>query len=207
MFSAWREYCIVGISIVRSLAEHWSNLHTLFFSTWLERQAKAVWSMFHTWYGDWTTASYQCGVLDQCPCSWSDRTFTQDRLDHCSQMNLKFEPQLLPVWLGQLNHRKLWWSQTWFEHLRAEPRTGIEAADDFATMLLSNQISPHPRMNVPEIVGQRIMDQEEKFCEDQTDPFVAWRILAFLVGNFNAPQPCKYLGNTPCRCACLNWAR
>jgi hypothetical protein len=46
-------------------------------------------------------------------------------------------------------------SQTWFEHLRAEPRTGIEATDDFATMPFSNQISPKSRMTVPETVEQR----------------------------------------------------
>jgi hypothetical protein len=60
-------------------------------------------------------------------------------------------------------------SQTWFEHLRAEPRTGIEATDDFATMPFSNQINPKSPMNVPESVGQRMVLLELPF-KDETDP-------------------------------------
>ena len=69
--------------------------------------------------------------------------------------------------------------------------------DDFATMLLSNQISPHPRMNVPETVGQRIMDQEENSCEDQTDPFVAWRNTRVFGGQLQCTSALQIFGTPP----------
>jgi len=37
-------------------------------------------------------------------------------------------------------------------------------------MLLSNQISPHPRMNVPEIVGQRIRTKKKSFVKIKLTP-------------------------------------
>lgn len=201
MFSAWHEHSIVGVFIVRS----WSNLHTLFFSTWLEHQAKAVWSMFHAWYGDWTTASYQCGVLDQCPCFWSDLNFNKTGwviVLRLIRNRTSAAPSL--TWTIKPSQTLIVPNLVWTFTRRAEDGNRSSGRLRHNATLQSNQppISHECPRDCGTTNGPRravLWRSNWPLCGLEEDSQFWWATSMHLsLANF---------WNTPCRCACLNWAR